>query len=161
MAFHDRIKQKKKKKKIPFMAGITGWCSFVYAIKVVKQDKCQDTFWPFWLCIYTFCPITYSTGPLIFSRHTLPSTALAKSEHSSLSFVPALAGATNRSNVCCWRGSKHSDDTSLLPYNTSAEEKKHGDRTAGKVSFIPSVTSLNRMNAGLGFSTAKCTLKTT
>lgn len=104
------------------MAGVTGWCSFAYAIKVVKQDQCQGTFGPFRLCICNCCPITYSTGPLIFSRHFLPSTALVKSECRSLSFVLALAGATTRSNIFCWRGNKHSYNTLLLPYNTSAEK---------------------------------------
>ena len=74
------------------MTGITRWCSFVYAIKVVKQDECQGTFQAFWLCIYTCCPITYTTGPLIFSRRIVPCTALVKSECSSLSFVPAWQG---------------------------------------------------------------------
>lgn len=142
------------------MAGITGWCSFAYAIKVVKQDQCQGTFGPFRLCICNCCPITYSTGPLIFSRHFLPSTALVKSECRSLSFVLALAGATTRSNVFCWRGNKHSYNTLLLPYNTSAEKwqilRNLRIEQWEKFFFIRGVTSLNVMNAELSLDTWFC-----
>lgn len=114
-------KNKAKQRIIPFVAGITEWCSLLYVIKVIKQDECQGVLSGHYGCAFIpACSITYSTGPLIFSRHILPSTQLVKSECSSLSLAPALAGATNRSNVCCRKGNKY--DTWLLPYNASAEK---------------------------------------